>query len=133
MIETLDPLQHVQVIPEAAAYYNAMAERGRLVYAHQAGTPWLLCTFFALHGLGEVPQYYNRKLWTTPKDAYAGKIIYVDKLVGRSVTRKLWRQMEDAISARVPTWHMAVWYRPTTGADRMHVYLRRQGWPRLIK
>ena len=116
------------MLPEVDDYYWTMAARGRLLQAYESGHPGVYCTFFVLPSLDDVRRFYPRGYWTTPDDLKDGPVIFIDKLFGQRMDRNIWRCLEFVITQRVPSWQVAVWYRPTShGPDRRYTYYRRGG------
>lgn len=107
-------------------YYWRMAGRGRLISLTAGASLLGVCTFFVLPSLAEVPRYYHRKTWSLPEDVEDGAVLYLDKLVTYRWNLTLARQIETELTHRIPSWEVAVWFRPTAGDDRRYEHMRRR-------
>ena len=114
------------VLSSIEDYYWRMAGRGRLIGLYAGSSMLGLCTFFVLPNSEDLGRFYPRAVWSIPEDAQDGTVVYLDKLVTYRWSLTLARQIEDEISQRVPSWQIAVWYRPTEDIDRQFLYHRRR-------
>lgn len=125
ILEPMIDLKGERVLPTAEDFFWRMAARGRLVTLYCNGSFVGVCTFFVLQSPQEVPWYYHRKDWSVRSDVQDGPVIYIDRIATRIWNRSLRMQLEQAITKRIPSWHVAVWYRPTATTDRRVTYYRR--------
>lgn len=99
-------------------YYAEMAMRNRLVrWTDEDGHCLGHCGFFILPSIQHVSHYYYRPLWSTPADASEGPVVYLDKLWAATWTRQHRTLLEEWLNQQIPSWELAVWYRPRTHQD----------------
>ena len=112
----------IPAVDRINSYFWEMLRRDRAIIFQRDGRLSAILSFVLVKNEQDARALYSHPYELPPLDNPQNEVVYIDKLMGETWTRAMFREVQTALLAKFPKIRYGVWFRPTRTVDRMVIF-----------